>query len=99
MAPEPREVFWKGVAMDDLLRTAGAHTVTLLKIPLIWFYIVAILFITSLNNLETFENTDAFKWVSDLPNGVKGIVQGLIPVSGFLMDLFSTFPRLRGFCL
>jgi hypothetical protein len=66
--------------MDPLIRAAGAHTVTALKIPLIWFYITAILFITTLNNLQSFDNISWLKWVSDLPASVRGIVQGLIPV-------------------
>mmetsp|Transcript_20394 Transcript_20394/g.52998 ORF Transcript_20394/g.52998 Transcript_20394/m.52998 type:complete len:803 (+) Transcript_20394:300-2708(+) len=82
-APEPREVYWPGVVMTPLKRMAGSHTVTLLKIPLIWGYIIAILFITSLQNLESLTQNRGMGWlgfINDLPPTVRGIIQGLIPV-------------------
>lgn len=93
LAPEPREVYWPGVVMSPLLRTAGAHTVTLLKIPLIWGYIIAILFIASLQNLDTMTNTPGLGWVADLPESVRGIVQGLLPVI-LLSALMAILPMI-----
>lgn len=93
LAPEAREVYWPGVVMSPLLRTAGMHTVTLLKIPLSWGYIVAILFIATLQNLETLTNTPGFGWVGSLPDSVKGIVQGLVPVI-LLSVLMAILPMI-----
>lgn len=96
MAPEPREVYWPGVCMAPLKRLAGAHTVTLLKIPLVWFYIVAILFIASLQNLESLSAVPGLGWlsfVSSLPAALQGLIQGLLPVI-LLAALMGILPKI-----
>lgn len=100
MAPEPREVYWKGVGMTPPKRTMGAHIVTLLKIPLVWFYIVAILFIASMQNLDSLSALPGLGWLSfvgSLPAVVRGLLQGLLPVI-LLAVLMGLLPKiLRNF--
>jgi hypothetical protein len=102
MAPEPREIFWPGVIMPKLKRAAGGHTVTLLKIPLVWGYILAILFIASMQNLDSLTANPGMGWLSfinDLPAAVSGIIQGLVPVI-LLAVLMSMLPKiLRAFAM
>lgn len=102
MAPEPREIFWPGVIMPKLKRAAGGHTVTLLKIPLVWGYILAILFIASMQNLDALTANPGMGWLSfinDLPAAVSGIIQGLVPVI-LLAVLMSMLPKiLRAFAM
>eukprot|EP00038_Savillea_parva_P022804 m.38680 g.38680 ORF g.38680 m.38680 type:complete len:810 (+) comp5690_c0_seq2:75-2504(+) len=99
MAPEPREVYWPGVIMPPLQRKAAANTITLLKIPLVWGYVIAILFITSLQNLDSLTANPGMGWldfINDLPEAVRGIVQGLIPVIllAVLMALLPVILRI-----
>lgn len=96
VAPEPREIFWPGVTMTPLKRTAGSNTVTLLKIPLIWGYIIAILFISSLQNLDSLTSNPGLGWlefINDLPEAIRGIIQGLIPVI-LLAVLMAVLPMI-----
>eukprot|EP00035_Acanthoeca_spectabilis_P009999 m.176273 g.176273 ORF g.176273 m.176273 type:complete len:825 (+) comp14895_c0_seq19:3120-5594(+) len=96
LAPEAREVFWPGLVMPPLRRDAGSHVVTLLKIPLVWAYIIAILFIATVKNIDDLSKNKGLGWlkfVHKLPLSIQGVIQGLLPVI-MLAALMAILPMI-----
>ncbi|CAI9290757.1 unnamed protein product [Lactuca saligna] len=79
-APEPRDVYWKNLAIPLVSLSIRKLVISLLLFALVFFYLIPIAFVQSLANLEGLERVAPFlKPVVEL-SFVKSFLQGFLPV-------------------
>lgn len=59
-APEPRDVYWKNLAIPYISLTIRKLVISLLVFALVFFYMIPIAFVQSLANLEGLEKVAPF---------------------------------------
>ncbi|XP_015963220.1 CSC1-like protein At1g32090 [Arachis duranensis] len=85
-APEPRDVYWRNLAIPFVSLTIRKFVITALVFALIFFYMIPIAFVQSLANLEGLERVAPFlRTVIEL-KFIKSFLQGFLP--GLALKIF-----------
>ncbi|KAL8119594.1 hypothetical protein AgCh_016916 [Apium graveolens] len=85
-APEPRDVYWKNLAIPFVSLTIRKLVISLLVFALVFFYMIPIAFVQSLANLDGLEKVAPFlRPVIEL-KFVKSFLQGFLP--GLALKIF-----------
>ncbi|CAH1453286.1 unnamed protein product [Lactuca virosa] len=85
-APEPRDVYWKNLAIPFVSLSIRKLVISLLLFALVFFYLIPIAFVQSLANLEGLERVAPFlRPVVEL-SFIKSFLQGFLP--GFALKFF-----------
>ncbi|KAK2662625.1 hypothetical protein Ddye_001199 [Dipteronia dyeriana] len=85
-APEPRDVYWKNLAIPFVSLTIRKLIISLSVFALVFFYMIPIAFVQSLANLEGLERVAPFlRPVIEL-KFIKSFLQGFLP--GLALKLF-----------
>ncbi|XP_051151389.1 CSC1-like protein At1g32090 [Andrographis paniculata] len=92
-APEPRDVYWKNLAIPFVSLTVRKFVISSLVFALIFFYMIPIAFVQSLANLEGLEKVAPFLRPLIEWNFVKSFLQGFLP--GLALKIFLYYlPRI-----
>jgi len=81
--PHPRELLWETLVAgkSDVARKASMTVVIALTVLIIIMFIPFMAFAMALVNLDDLaKEYDWLDWVNDIPEGVLGFIQGLLPV-------------------
>ncbi|XP_022756611.1 CSC1-like protein At1g32090 [Durio zibethinus] len=85
-APEPRDVYWRNLAIPFVSLTIRKLIISLSVFALVFFYMIPIAFVQSLANLEGLERVAPFlRPVIEL-NFIKSFLQGFLP--GLALKIF-----------
>nr|XP_043628060.1 CSC1-like protein At1g32090 [Erigeron canadensis] len=85
-APEPRDVYWRNLAIPFVSLSIRKVVISLLVFALVFFYMIPIAFVQSLANLEGLERVAPFlRPVIEL-KFIKSFLQGFLP--GFALKFF-----------
>ncbi|XP_078438188.1 hyperosmolality-gated Ca2+ permeable channel 1.8-like isoform X3 [Wolffia australiana] len=88
-APEPRDIYWKNLAIPFLSLSIRRLVVSLIVFALVFFYMIPIAFVQSLANLEGLEKVAPFlRPVVELEL-IKSFIQGYLP--GLTLKIFLYF--------
>ncbi|KAJ6854228.1 putative CSC1-like protein [Iris pallida] len=88
-APEPRDVYWRNLAIPFVSLTIRKLLISILVFALVFFYMIPIAFVQSLANLEGLEKVAPFlRPVVEL-KFVKSFLQGFLP--GLALKIFLYF--------
>ncbi|KAL8536451.1 hypothetical protein ACS0TY_011891 [Phlomoides rotata] len=88
-APEPRDVYWKNLAIPFFSLTVRKLVISLSVFALVFFYMIPIAFVQSLANLEGLEKVAPFLRPLIEWGFVKSFLQGFLP--GLTLKLFLHF--------
>ncbi|KAK4486325.1 hypothetical protein RD792_008996 [Penstemon davidsonii] len=92
-APEPRDIYWKNLAIPFLSLTIRKLVISILVFALVFFYMIPIAFVQSLANLEGLERVALFLRPLIELNFVKSLIQGFLPGLA-LKILLHLLPKL-----
>ncbi|KAL8054043.1 hypothetical protein ABFX02_05G112300 [Erythranthe guttata] len=85
-APEPRDVYWKNLAIPFVSLTIRKLMISVLLFALVFFYIIPIAFVQSLANLEGLERVAPFLRPIIEWKLAKSFLQGFVP--GLALKIF-----------
>ncbi|KAL3844441.1 hypothetical protein ACJIZ3_001844 [Penstemon smallii] len=85
-APEPRDIYWKNLAIPFLSLSMRKLVISLSVFALVFFYMIPIAFVQSLANLEGLEKVAPFLRPLIEWSFVKSFLQGFLP--GLALKLF-----------
>ncbi|KAL7111885.1 hypothetical protein ACP275_05G117500 [Erythranthe tilingii] len=85
-APEPRDVYWKNLAIPFVSLTIRKLMISVLLFALVFFYIIPIAFVQSLANLEGLERVAPFLRPLIEWKLAKSFLQGFVP--GLALKIF-----------
>eukprot|EP00268_Persea_americana_P033293 TRINITY_DN32985_c0_g1_i3.p1 TRINITY_DN32985_c0_g1~~TRINITY_DN32985_c0_g1_i3.p1 ORF type:complete len:470 (+),score=59.27 TRINITY_DN32985_c0_g1_i3:1811-3220(+) len=85
-APEPRDVYWKNLAIPYFSLSIRRLVITLSVFALVFFYMIPIAFVQSLANLEGLEKVAPFLRPVIEVKVIKSIIQGFLP--GLALKIF-----------
>ncbi|CAI9095198.1 OLC1v1031083C2 [Oldenlandia corymbosa var. corymbosa] len=85
-APEPRDIYWKNLAIPFLSLSVRKHVISLAVFALIFFYMIPIAFVQSLANLEGLEKVAPFLRPLIELGFIKSFLQGFLP--GLALKIF-----------
>ncbi|KAG9154029.1 hypothetical protein Leryth_000539 [Lithospermum erythrorhizon] len=88
-APEPRDVYWKNLAIPFVSLTIRKLVISLAVFALVFFYMIPIAFVQSLANLEGLEKVAPFLRPLIEWNFIKSLLQGFLP--GLALKIFLFF--------
>ncbi|XP_027082720.1 CSC1-like protein At1g32090 isoform X1 [Coffea arabica] len=88
-APEPRDIYWKNLAIPYVSLTIRRFIISVAVFALIFFYMIPIAFVQSLANLEGLEKVAPFlRPVTEL-KFIKSFLQGFLPGLALKIFLFA----------
>ncbi|KAA8525709.1 hypothetical protein F0562_007564 [Nyssa sinensis] len=85
-APEPRDVYWKNLAIPFVSLSIRKLVISLSVFALVFFYMIPIAFVQSLANLEGLERVAPFLRPLIELNFIKSFLQGFLP--GLALKIF-----------
>ncbi|WVZ11219.1 hypothetical protein V8G54_015749 [Vigna mungo] len=85
-APEPRDVYWRNLAIPFVSLSIRRLVITLSVFALVFFYMIPIAFVQSLANLEGLEKVAPFLRPVIEFNFIKSFLQGFLP--GLALKIF-----------
>ncbi|KAL7188034.1 hypothetical protein ACSBR1_037971 [Camellia fascicularis] len=85
-APEPRDVYWKNLAIPFVSLSVRRLLISLTVFALVFFYMIPIAFVQSLANLEGLERVAPFLRPVVEVKFVKSVLQGFLP--GLALKVF-----------
>ncbi|XP_074283361.1 CSC1-like protein At1g32090 isoform X2 [Silene latifolia] len=85
-APEPRDVYWKNLAIPFVSITIRKFVIGISVFALVFFYMIPIAFVQSLANLEALEKVAPFLRPVIEMKLIKSLLQGFLP--GLALKLF-----------
>ncbi|KAA8521212.1 hypothetical protein F0562_011881 [Nyssa sinensis] len=85
-APEPRDIYWKNLAISFVSLSIRKLLISLLVFALVFFYMIPIAFVQSLANLEGLERVAPFLRPLTELKFIKSFLQGFLP--GLALKIF-----------
>ncbi|CAI8588266.1 unnamed protein product [Vicia faba] len=85
-APEPRDIYWRNLAIPFVSLTVRKLIITLLVFALVFFYMIPIAFVQSLANLDGLEKVAPFLTPVIELKFIKSFLQGFLP--GLALKIF-----------
>lgn len=85
-APEPRDVYWRNLAIPFVSLTIRKFVIGVTVFALVFFYMIPIAFVQSLANLEALERVAPFLRPVIEVNIIKSFLQGFLP--GLALKIF-----------
>ncbi|OLY84308.1 putative membrane protein [Smittium mucronatum] len=76
---DPQGVIWKNLSVSQSNQHSRKIVSYIVSLAIILLWIIPTSFVSIIANFDTLAKYSMFSWINNLPNSVKGILQGLIP--------------------